>query len=351
MKKTREYGFDNLRGLLIVLVVLGHLLEICGSFPGAGFLYRTIYSFHMPAFLFLSGYFARFDRRKIVFGLFLPYVVFQTGYILFDRLTLGENTPLQFTTPYWILWYLMADILYHLLIPMYDTTDRKRQCLGLAVTFALSLMTGYDSTVGYRLTLSRFLVFQPWFLLGFYSRRSGWIGAMSSRMESRKHGKMLLTGAVCFLSAVMHSISLRSEILYGAHPYGTLAYGPLERSIAGLAALVWIGFGCTVLLPLLLRQLPLLTALGQNTLPVYLLHGFAVRYLQRCCPGWLENPVWVLPAVVLILAAFGNPVVGGLFRHCFSGNYLCQLGKFPVFPRNRRQEKHACGILELSKES
>ena len=56
MKKTREYGFDNLRGLLIVLVVLGHLLEICGSFPGAGFLYRTIYSFHMPAFLFLSGY-------------------------------------------------------------------------------------------------------------------------------------------------------------------------------------------------------------------------------------------------------------------------------------------------------
>ena len=116
-------------------------------------------------------------------------MVFQTGYILFDRLTLGENTPLQFTTPYWILWYLMADILYHLLIPMYDTTDRKRQCLGLAVTFALSLMTGYDSTVGYRLTLSRFLVFQPWFLLGFTAAGAAGLGQCHPGWNPENMGK------------------------------------------------------------------------------------------------------------------------------------------------------------------
>lgn len=317
MGRIREYGFDNLRGLLIILVVLGHLLEISGSFPGAGFLYRTIYSFHMPAFLFLTGYFARFDRKKIVFSLFLPYVLFQTAYIFFDRWSLGENTPLQYTMPYWILWYLMASMLYHLLLPMYDISEPGQQLFGLMVTVALSLLAGFDDTVGYRLTLSRFLVFQPWFLLGHYSSRGGWVGKMTAWMESRKYMKLLLAGAVCFLSGVMHLLSFRSEILYGAHPYGTLVYGPLERSFAGITALVWIGFGCLVLLPWLDRRLPVLTELGQNTLPVYLLHGFVVRYLQRCCPDWLGNPIFVLPVAVLILAVFGNPFVGGIFRNIF----------------------------------
>lgn len=315
MEKTREYGFDNLRGLLIISVVLGHLLEICGSFPGAGFLYRTVYSFHMPSFLFLTGYFARFDRRKIVFGLFVPYVIFQTAYILFDRWTLGSDTPLQFTTPYWILWYLMASMLYHLLLPMYDTADPRQQRLALALTFGLSLLAGYDGTVGYRLTLSRFLVFQPWFLLGHYCRRGGWIGAMARWWGSRKAVKWLLSGAVAILAVGMQLVSLGPEILYGAHSYETLSYGPAERCFAGLTALAWIGFGCLVLRPLLDRRLPLLTALGQNTLPVYLLHGFVVRYLQRCCPGFLEHPIRILPVGALILAAFGNPVVGGIFRN------------------------------------
>ena len=51
--KAREYQYDNLRFLLIALVVLGHLLEIAVEFPQKEILYTLIYSFHMPAFLFL----------------------------------------------------------------------------------------------------------------------------------------------------------------------------------------------------------------------------------------------------------------------------------------------------------
>ena len=58
----RIYKFDNLKAILIFLVVFGHFLELV---EGHKLLYLTIYSFHMPLFLFLSGYFARFDRKKI----------------------------------------------------------------------------------------------------------------------------------------------------------------------------------------------------------------------------------------------------------------------------------------------
>ena len=81
--KTREYQYDNLRFLLIALVVLGHLLEIAGEFPHRELLYALIYSFHMPAFLFLSGMFARFDRIKWIFGMAMPYLVFQWLYTSF----------------------------------------------------------------------------------------------------------------------------------------------------------------------------------------------------------------------------------------------------------------------------
>ncbi|WP_297195804.1 acyltransferase family protein [uncultured Flavonifractor sp.] len=57
--KPREYRYDNLRFFLMALVVLGHLLEITPDIPYKRELYYLIYSFHMPAFLFLSGIFAR----------------------------------------------------------------------------------------------------------------------------------------------------------------------------------------------------------------------------------------------------------------------------------------------------
>lgn len=91
---SRDYGMDNLRCLLMMCVVLGHLLEICPSSPGSEFLYRILYVFHMPAFVFLTGYFARYDPRRIVSGWVIPYAVFQTLYLLFSRHVLGLQSQL-----------------------------------------------------------------------------------------------------------------------------------------------------------------------------------------------------------------------------------------------------------------
>ena len=320
MGKKREYGFDNLRGILIFLVVLGHLLESCGSFRGAGFLYRTIYAFHMPAFLFLTGYFARYDREKIIQGMLIPFILFQTAYLLFDGWLNNGEVELQYTMPHWLLWYLMVCIGCHLLLPMYETDAFRQQLLALGITFSLSLLAGFDETVGYRLSLSRFLVFQPWFLLGYYCRCGGWLGMIDRWDRDRLLLlKLLLTAAVCVLALLMHLFAFRPELLYGAHSYGNLDYGPAERLVAGIAALAWIGFGFLVLLPLVRWRLPMLTALGQNTMPVYLLHGFVVRYIQKRQPGMLETPWQVLLVAVLILAVLGNPVTGAVFRDIFSG--------------------------------
>ena len=77
----RDYRFDNLKGFLIFLVVLGHAIE---KFQGkslmiSGSIYSVIYSFHMPAFIFISGFFtnkAQINQqyyRKIVKTLLIPF--------------------------------------------------------------------------------------------------------------------------------------------------------------------------------------------------------------------------------------------------------------------------------------
>ena len=121
----RSDRMDNIRCLLIFLVVFGHFLALI---PGTDGLYRVICLFHMPAFLFLTGYYSRFQFSKILTGPAYPYVLFQILYLLFDTLVLQGGpvgkVRLQFTVPYWLLWSLLDLIFYRLLIPLFDKVPR-----------------------------------------------------------------------------------------------------------------------------------------------------------------------------------------------------------------------------------
>lgn len=88
-KKQRDFQFDNIRLLLIFFVVFGHCV---GTYAQESVLFRFIHTFHMPVFVFISGYFARFDKKKVVFSLFLPYLVFQVLYQIFDIYYAGGDT-------------------------------------------------------------------------------------------------------------------------------------------------------------------------------------------------------------------------------------------------------------------
>ena len=58
--KERDYLFDNYKAFLIVLVVVGHFIEVASD---DNVMMETmkwiIFSFHMPAFVFISGYFSK----------------------------------------------------------------------------------------------------------------------------------------------------------------------------------------------------------------------------------------------------------------------------------------------------
>ena len=81
---SRDRKWDFLRGLAIFLVLLGHTLQWFDPNWRQNPLFEGIYSFHMPLFMFISGYFLRKNLDQVPFWewqkqkarqLFLPSVV------------------------------------------------------------------------------------------------------------------------------------------------------------------------------------------------------------------------------------------------------------------------------------
>lgn len=72
MKKVRLEYIDILKGIGIVLVVLGHITKDRE-------LFQFIYAFHMPLFFIVSGYFLHEKKNFIISqakSLLIPYFVF-----------------------------------------------------------------------------------------------------------------------------------------------------------------------------------------------------------------------------------------------------------------------------------
>lgn len=308
-KENRDHSFDNIRAFLMICVVFAHLLEVYSPFSFGGMLYKIIYAFHMPAFLFISGWFAKYDKEKLFFGLFCPYLIFQiVTYFFFQTPLYGTQIALQFTKPYGSLWFLLALCMYHLLLPLYDVDSPKKRGMVWLGVFALPLASGYDTTIGLSMTLSRFLVFQPWFLLGFYARQTE-VKAMSPVI---KFVTVLLL-EVCTIIFIYSSIP--NLMLYGAVPYEETGFYAGTRLYLACMTLLWILFFFFVIRPLVNVRIPLITALGQNTLPVFILHGFIVRFIEVRHIDLLATPIGFLAVTCLILLVTGNSVTASIFRY------------------------------------
>lgn len=263
-------------------------------------MYRIIYSFHMPAFLFLTGYFARFSPKRILRRFILPYLVFQTIYLLYNSwLNPGTAFSLQFTTPHWILWYIAAITVYYLLIPAFDFSNRMAKISALAVALCGSILVGYDGTVGYYLSLSRIIVFFPFFLSGFYCGKSGILNFPDVRKGTKT---ALLLGSVALILLLEFYFVTKpvpAAAFYGSFPYDRTNTSPLLRLAAIFCGCLWILF---LFIAVPNKHIPNISRMGRNTMRVFLLHGFVKMALQRYGVLHYSEPVNFLLAVGFVVA-------------------------------------------------
>ena len=139
--QNRVREIDYLKCVFIVLMVVFHLVYVGDKFPYAK---QVVYTFHMPAFLLISGYLANMDKglgklARQVKWLFIPYAVMETGYVVMAsvlpiREHIEQLTPAVFLDklllhplgPYWYLHTLMVCYV------IYYCASRMRPRLGTA---------------------------------------------------------------------------------------------------------------------------------------------------------------------------------------------------------------------------
>ena len=332
--KTRDYHVDNIKGVLIILVVCGHLLSYLQDMNSTFAIgVRTfIYFFHMPGFIFMSGYLAKGFLKKeykgekllsyawlyLIFknGIDLVHFIFRRSYFagnshtpelilivclfcfgiwllsqLYSRFPAFQNGFILLVVLFSVLktdvltvgaapWYMMALIWYHIIV--YLTRNMKQNhILGLAVLIAAFI--NYQDDVGKFLTLSRMINFLPFFLFGFYMKREQFENIVN-------HPKWKYALSVLFvLSAFLITLNGRAikkwigVFFFGVSPYSKLLkLGEWYYQIAPLTCILWMAvtavilFGLFALCP---RGKSFLAKLGKNTIGIYVLHRFFKDFL------------------------------------------------------------------------
>ena len=82
LKRIEE--LDYLKCIFIILMVIFHLVFIGDKYPYAK---KIVYTFHMPAFLIISGYLVNVRKSpgkffRNMLWIFIPYAVMEIGYVI-----------------------------------------------------------------------------------------------------------------------------------------------------------------------------------------------------------------------------------------------------------------------------
>lgn len=181
-KIFRSAYWDNIKGFLIILVVFAHCLFALQNVPLNNLIVDAIYMFHMPAFVFVSGYFSKSEHSRSFFPMMnlLAAFVLLNGFFLLRGIFSAEGTP-SLVNPYFSAWYLLALLVWRISVPL---LERVRNILPLLILF--SLAAGFWAEINMQFAAVKIVVFFPYFMAGYFfpkSRQKKFGGKNFSRSE------------------------------------------------------------------------------------------------------------------------------------------------------------------------
>ncbi|GII91008.1 acyltransferase family protein [Sinosporangium siamense] len=290
--RKREPYLDNVKFILIALVVAGHALVPTLDAHSGKSAYIFIFAFHMPLFVMISGYLSRnfwnsnAKTNKLVDTFLIPYVIVEVGYALL-RFATGQKWSLTIMDPAWLNWYLLALLLWRLSTPVW-----KRMRHPFLVSVVIYMLAGFSAISG-DFSMDRFFGLLPFFVLGlmlqpkhFELLNRGWVKILA--------GVTLVGGAGVAILVAPHMSVKPMYFKYGFEDLGLTWLLGMGLRAAMLIASMALSFAVLALSP---RGETWYTDLGTRTLYAYLLHGVPVMIGKETglldLP-WLHGPLGVV---------------------------------------------------------
>ena len=320
--KPRIFKYDNVRLLMITLVVIGSFAE---EFTSRSDMFRSwfifAYSFHAPTFIFLSGLFTKnyseghkLDLHRLSFYFGLGMALKIIIYLL--RLYNGEDVGIDFFGGATMEWYLF-------IIVMYSLTMYLLRKVNLVIVLAASVILGTVAgffPLGDEFYLMRYFVFMPFYAAGYY--------LTPAKVRRFSHNTAVKLIGIAFMFIYFVLCFRAREYLYpmrmlftGRNPYANVPIVGCTYYHRLLCYAISTALVISVLAIVPNFKFPLLTHMGRNTLGVYFWHYPIVLLLWRfgvmdkLIP--LGDPLWklvvltaaVLAALILAVPVFSWPLV------------------------------------------
>lgn len=185
----RDRAFDVAKGIVILLVIYGHLRYTVLNMDT---IYGWIYSFHMPCFIYISGWLTKPKEEKVHMQILqkakkilMPYLVWNFLGFCINRLFLVEEMQMsasQFVhgllfgddlrgnLPTWyLLSYLWIMLFAILVLPMLDSV--KKLVLADAISILLVFVVSYFEQTQMYFRIRGAIVLLPFFITGYLLKK------------------------------------------------------------------------------------------------------------------------------------------------------------------------------------
>jgi fucose 4-O-acetylase-like acetyltransferase len=313
-EKNKNF-IDFMKGFAIFLVVLGHTIQINYTNFDDEFLFKFIYSFHMPIFILISGYLASkslstsgCNVEKCIFQkaffLLVPYFTWYfVGFILagtFSFSTIFDNLKLLIEDVDRGLWFLY--VLFLLYCTLYISSKLKYKYIVLMIFILIIPM---NKIFGMHL-LKWYLIF---FVMGMliFDLRDFRIFIVSNKIVDSKIFKysisILFIISLFFWERVYLNDSLFINVYY------LFAY----KFLVAILGMLFFYFICNFLFEIEFIS-SIFSLFGQNSLRIYILNFIFLAYLNELYP--IQNYI-LLIIISFAISFFSIYLVSKLIKFYF----------------------------------
>lgn len=278
----RIQKWDILKFFLMFCVVLGHFADYHADESDAmKSLFLFIYSFHMPLFIFVSGLFSKRMINEKRWDKILGYLVlyFFTKIMVFIYNALfKQEFEFRLFDETGLAWFMFALFAFGLITV---GASRYQPKYVFTFSFLLSLIAGYDSSIGSELVLSRLIVFYPFYYAGYC------LDPKKLEEFSRGKVKKAVSAAVIVILAVI-AFTVKGAyhvrpMFTGQHAYDSLGGGEDFGFLIRLACYAVSTVACAAIIVLTPDRIGkgFIARRGQYTLPVYVFHYIITKFLYN----------------------------------------------------------------------
>ena len=222
--------WDNLKFILITLVVGGHFAEQLTNYSSIySSIFLFIYAFHMPLFIFISGYFHsdRNTTKKVLFYISLGFSYKVISYLV-DRINGYSQYTFNLLFDSGSAWFMFELAIYTFALSLLKDQNKRFILIGSII---LACFIGYDKSIGDCLCLSRAIIFFPFYILGTMMK------SFDILEFKRKYPLLKIVALLIFVAWSILCIT-KINTLYGLrymfsrrHPFseGIVSFGPIVR--------------------------------------------------------------------------------------------------------------------------